>query len=279
MKRAVQSDVPHITDFLRQNITTSMFPLMNLTEHGLDAAHPRSPRIWLRRADGRVTDVLSVTQQGMVMPQCPNGGWNEVARMLCARDLSGVIGPADQARSFIAAAGLGDVRTTLDEDEPLLELQLSTLNLPDGPGHIVPLSQVDKELILGWMETYQREALKTNAPDVARFAAEGYASNIERDSHVALIVEGRPVAMTGFNAAVRDTVQIGGVFTPEGLRGRGYARRAVALHLDQARRAGVAQAVLFSANASARRAYEAIGFAQTGDRTLCLFNGPAQVRQ
>ena len=62
-------------------------------------------------------------------------------------------------------------------------------------------------------------------------------------------------------------VQVGGVYTPPDLRGRGHARRALALHLAAS---GAERATLFSASAMAARAYRAVGFRQIGDWTLLL---------
>ncbi len=80
-----------------------------------------------------------------------------------------------------------------------------------------------------------------------------------------------PLAMTGFNARLPDIVQVGGVYTPPDLRGRGHARRAVALHLAAARDAGIRRATLFSGSDMASRAYRSIGFRQIGDWTLLIF--------
>jgi predicted GNAT family acetyltransferase len=66
--------------------------------------------------------------------------------------------------------------------------------------------------------------------------------------------------MTGFNAQTADIVQIGGVYTPPPLRSRGHARRAVALHLAEARDRGVRAPRSLRSGAAAARAYEAIGF-------------------
>nr|WP_302478065.1 GNAT family N-acetyltransferase [Ruegeria atlantica] len=100
------------------------------------------------------------------------------------------------------------------------------------------------------------------------------AAYIERDSHRALLMDGQPVAMTGFNARLPEVVQIGGVYTPPGLRGSGYARLAVALHLQEAHRNGAARAVLFAASDAAARAYIAIGFRPAGHYSLILFKNP-----
>ena len=77
--------------------------------------------------------------------------------------------------------------------------------------------------------------------------------------------------MTGLNAELPEAVQVGGVYTPPGMRGRGYARAAVALHLDQARRTGIPRAVLFAASDAAARAYTAIGFRPAGRMAMILF--------
>ena len=68
------------------------------------------------------------------------------------------------------------------------------------------------------------------------------------------------------------------VFTPQAVRGQGYARRAVALHLDRARASGVKRAILFASGPSASRAYEAIGFERIGNFTLLFFAEPHVVK-
>jgi predicted GNAT family acetyltransferase len=57
------------------------------------------------------------------------------------------------------------------------------------------------------------------------------------------------------------------------MRGRGYARAVVAGSLLSARAAGVARAILFTGQdtARARRAYLALGFQIIGDYGLVLF--------
>jgi predicted GNAT family acetyltransferase len=80
-----------------------------------------------------------------------------------------------------------------------------------------------------------------------------------------------PLAMTSLHADLPRIMQVGGVYTPPDLRNKGHARRAVGLHLAQARAAGVGQATLFAAGPAAVRAYQALGFRRVGLWTLCLF--------
>lgn len=67
-----------------------------------------------------------------------------------------------------------------------------------------------------------------------------------------------------------DIVQLGGIYTPRELRGRGYAKVAVAASLVAARQRGASRAVLFTKNPSAVRTYEALGFRRLGDYSLVL---------
>nr|WP_275116172.1 GNAT family N-acetyltransferase [Aliiroseovarius subalbicans] len=89
-----------------------------------------------------------------------------------------------------------------------------------------------------------------------------------------LEVQGTPVAMTAINARLPDMVQIGGVFTPPDLRGRGHARQVVAAHLVEARAEGVKTAILFASGPAACRAYEAIGFERIGCYSLAILKNP-----
>jgi predicted GNAT family acetyltransferase len=95
---------------------------------------------------------------------------------------------------------------------------------------------------------------------------------IEHDNAWLLLDRGKPVACSFFNARVPDTVQVGGVYTPPGLRGRGYGRAAVAGSLATVRLQGVRRSVLFTDkdNASAHAAYEALGYRIAGEYGIIL---------
>ena len=103
------------------------------------------------------------------------------------------------------------------------------------------------------------------ADSINTFAARAIEGHVERGEAFLLEMDGIPVSLCTHNARVRDNVQIGGVWTPPELRGRGYARRVVAGALRVADREGVKRAVLFTENPAARRSYEALGFRRVGD--------------
>lgn len=273
MIRVTTDRLVEVQKYLHQHAQFNMFTLANLADHGLDGDHPRSPQLWIN--DGPLYDVLSVTSEGMVMPFLPSGqvaGAAEVLHNLGG--LVGMIGPAGHVRALQDAAGLSGAPSTMDEDEPQFILQLDQLQMPDVQGALIDFADAPELLMRDWMTDYQRNTLHTPADQVADFVERDYAARVAKGSHKVLVINGECVAKTGFNAHVSVIVQIGGVYTPPDLRGRGFARGALALHLQQAQAQGVAHATLFSASDMAARAYRAIGFEQIGEWALTLFDGP-----
>ncbi|WP_037316507.1 GNAT family N-acetyltransferase [Ruegeria halocynthiae] len=270
---AKPEDVPSIERFLRQHIQSSMFPLANLRDFGLNGPDPRSVRMWLLGDDLRA--IFTITNEGMILPQCPDCSDVEleaVIALIAEHPTIGVIGDAAQCRRILRLAGWQDRPANLNKDEPAFSLDLNDLILPElADAWLVPLAEIDRALAEQWRSAYLIETPGLILDEVAKQAAHDIDAYLARDSHRALLVRGQPVGMTGFNAALPDIVQIGGVYTPTELRGRGYARTAVALHLQEAQAAGVSRAVLFAASNSAARAYISIGFVPAGQFALILF--------
>ncbi len=271
---ATPADRAAIEAFLHDHAAVSMFPLSNLDLHGMAGGHPRAMRFWLRWAEGQVSDVLGVSDEGMVFPVCPTGPWGEIAVILAGQNVIGVIGDAAQVAACRMALGLVD-EGALDTVEPLYTLPLDALILPDAGQFVLqPLRESGLKRLTHWRAAFCEEAMGYT-PDAAMERAMGdVAEYVERDTHRVLMDGGTPVAMTGFNAALPQVVQVGGVYTPPENRGRGYARLAVALHLAEARARGVKNAVLSAASQAACRAYEAIGFRRTGSFGVLAYNTP-----
>ena len=275
MIRARPENWPEIEAFLKPRAEYAMFSLNNTRFHGFDGDEPLSPRFWIGRSEsGELTDVLSMTKKGMIMPYLPSGDFAAAAKAVSGRVAEGIVGPRDHVRGLKAALGLEEVSVILDDDDPHFLLNLDHLVIPEGPGKLVPLSEADPEIMIGWRVDYSIEAIGMTPERAAEDGRKAYHSYIERDSHRVLMVDGAPVATTGINARLPEIVQVGGVFAPPSLRGRGFARQAVALHMDEARRSGAIRATLFAGSEMAARAYAAIGFRQIGDWSLVLFQRP-----
>ena len=174
------------------------------------------------------------------------------------------------------AFGLTDAPTTMDELEPLFALNFDNLIIPNANGAVLRKTEMSDLPLLGdWAYAYDLETgLRKPGKDVRAESEKDAASRIKNNRSRLLIHNGKLVAQTGFNAVLPDSVQIGGVYTPPEFRRNGYGGLAVALHLDEVRAQGVKQAILFSANEYASRAYRGIGFEQIGHYTLTIFATP-----
>ena len=280
LRRCTNADVSALEAFLMDHIATSMFPLMNLRRFGPEGgAHHRAMRYWCAEGPDGIVGILAHATTGTVMMQWPEApDWGAAREVLDGQEIDGAMGASGQVRAVLAALTLADAPKRLDEDEELLALNLTDLLLPDAGGlNLVPLDRSFAEAMLPWRIDYQIGLLGTDPDEVEEIAARDIADWIEAGSHRVLIEGDQPVSMTGFNAALDDIVQIGGVYTPPELRGRGYARRAVALHLAEARENGARRAILFSSSDAALRAYAAIGFRHIGSYSLVFFDGKRRV--
>lgn len=275
MTPATPSDRPAIEAFLRPYAEFAMFPLNNLARYGMAGGHPYAVSFWLAHRAGQITDILTLTDAGMVMPFLPSGDFAAAAAALRGREVTGLVGRRADVRGLEAASGLVGAPRTLDHDEPHFLLHLSDLILPDGPGQIVPLSHAPASVIQSWMLDYQLHTLHTPPDQAPARVQSAYDTYLDLRSHVVLMDGDTPLAMTGFNAQIPDVVQLRGVYTPPPLRGQGHARRAVALHLAQTE---ASRAVLFSASEAAAKAYRAVGFRRIGDWTLALLRDKEMAR-
>ena len=272
MIRAGPEQETEIVRFLREDVENALLPLSQLERFGMEGGHIRALDFWVAVGARGITDVLAASGAGLVLPQCPSGDWARCAAALRGREVTTVLGPQEQVRGLVAAAGLEGQAGRVDRDEPYLTLSLDALHVPPGAGRIVPIAEVPRGVVIEWMANYLQETLGLG-PGMAQIAAlDDYESYCREASHVVLVEGGVPLCMTGFNGHQPGVVQIGGVYTPPEMRGLGLARRALALHLAQARAGGVARAVLSAASPAAVRAYEAIGFRRTGMWSLCLFD-------
>ena len=271
MRRAAKADRPQIEKFLRRHIETSMFQLSNLARYGMDGGHGRAVKFWVAETAAEITDVLTMTEAGNLLPQCPTLPLAEIRAALVGVEILTAIGPTHQIRAILPALAIDRAATTLNDDEPHFALTLSDLIVPDGPGQIVPLKDAPRDVILHWLADYDITSLGLSPSLAMARAPETYATHIASGTHRVLMEAGLPLAMTGFNAELPEIVQIGGVYSPPQLRNQGHARRAVGLHLTQAGAAGVARATLFASGPPAIRAYRALGFQQIGSWAMCLF--------
>ncbi len=274
-------DEGRLDAYLVRHPATSMFLRSNVRRVGLA---DRAERYHARYAalvdgDGAVHGVVSHAWNGNLLIQAEPDDAIGLARFHLAagdRAVAGIIGPLPAVR---AVQTLFPDRPMLkDGAEDLFDLPLSDLKVPatltDRTLSWRRASAGDIPLLSSWRVGYCLETLgEADSADMrARAAADVAAWVAAGDAFVVMGADGVPLSIATHNARVPDTVQIGGVWTPVPLRGRGLARAVVAGALLAARDDGAETAVLFTGkqNEPARRAYLSIGFRIIGDYGIVL---------
>lgn len=284
IREAGPTDRALVETLLARQTDMAIFPLANLRAHGLGQGdfatdHPHATRFWLVGNPLGNGGLVALSRDGMLMSHMTEScDLAPLRPILAGHVVKGALGSADAVRPLLAALGLSGLPARKDEDEPAFALDLDTLWVPDQPGaRLVPANASLRALLVDWRAaaTVETQAMPAHLAEAQ--AATDVDSWIARDSHRVLELGGAPVALTGFNAVLPDIVQVGGVYTPPALRGRGHARLAVALHLAEARNKGVSRAVLFAASPAAARAYRGIGFEPNGSFALVLFAAPVTI--
>jgi predicted GNAT family acetyltransferase len=264
-----------------------MFLLSNMREAGLDdSQHRRSGSYVGVFEDQTLVGLACHYRMGNVIVNAPRHAATVARAAVQASGwpIAGVVGAEPEVEAIASALGLPvGSAAKLDEAEGLYRLALADLRVPNAllesrvRGRA--LEQGDLDRVTQWMLRYHVETLGEIESEALRDRVRagleaslglGDAWVLERDNEL--------LAHTGFNARLPEAVQVGGVWTPHSLRGRGYARCVVASHLLAARDAGATTALLFTddANIPARRAYAALGFDAIGRYRLLLFHDPVR---
>jgi GNAT superfamily N-acetyltransferase len=227
--------------------------------------------------DDRLAAVAGHCWNGVLLLQAPScaAPLAVAVTQWSGRRVTGFSGPVDAVREARTALQLNDAAAVVDADEDLYALDLDELIVPAAlaSGEVAcraPRAD-EHDLLRAWRVAYDIEALGSPDSLDTRRRAHTFLDAQLADGHAWIAVhDGRPASLAAFNAALPDIVQLGGIYTPPALRGRGFARAAVAASLVAARHQGVTRAVLFTKNPSAARSYEAVGFRRVGSYGLIM---------
>ncbi|MEH2288002.1 GNAT family N-acetyltransferase [Nostoc sp.] len=161
----------------------------------------------------------------------------------------------------------------------MLSLALSNLQIPEALASAKVQSRLphpdELELLTEWSAAYSVETLgQRDTPSLRTASRLVVEARQATAMHWVLVAGDTPVSYSAFNASLPDIVQIGGVWTPPALRGKGYAKSVVAGSLLDARSLLVKRSILFTGdnNQAAQAVYRGIGFLPTGEKYgLVLF--------
>lgn len=272
-------DEAQLERFLAAHRDTSMFLRSNVRQAGIVFEGQRLGATYVAAFDrGELIGVAAHAWNGLLLLQAPVA--TETLVLACVdtsrRPVVGLTGPLAQVRAARAALGLDGAPANLEEDELLFVLDTPQLVVPEpgacGGVTCRPPLPSERDTLCVWRTAYEIECLgRKDSEELRARSAQWIDALLEEAVIWVAVLDGRPVSLSAFNAALPDIVQLGGVYTPPELRGRGYARAAVAHSVRIGRDRGATRAVLFTSSTSAMRTYEAVGFRRAGDYGLVLF--------
>jgi GNAT superfamily N-acetyltransferase len=149
--------------------------------------------------------------------------------------------------------------------------------LPRAPGASRAASGADRPLLLDWMHAFGDEVLNESDPDQAdpgpmiehRLASADAGFVVWENG-------GEPVSFAGWGGPTPNGIRIGPVYTPPGLRGRGYATTLVAELSATLLERGRSFCFLFTdlANPTSNAIYERIGYVRVCESAQVSFERP-----
>lgn len=273
-----EADRSRLDVFLTRHASATMFLRSNLHASGLTPGEGPFHGLYAGRFAGEdITDVAAQYWNGNIILFAPKAA-ADLARFLAQQSqkpVAGILGPWADCNAALDALGLRS-RARDPHEEDLFALDLALLNRPriDGVSHR-RAQPGDLDTLVAWRAAYEIETL--GAPPGAETqtrAATDVARGLAAGNFWVAVENHKPVAMAAVNARLPDMIQIGGVFTPKDLRGRGYARIAVAGTLIDSHQDGASSAILFTEvrNHAAKKVYGALGFTRVGDYGLILLS-------
>ncbi len=287
IRRLDNSDEEKLEQFLSGYGETTMFLRSNMRQVGLEYQDTYYHGEYFGAFDetGQVTGVLVHNWNGCIMMQAQDhlilSALVNAFRQAVTRPITGVLGADEQAKAIIDDLSLFDETFETNRAEGLYALDLSALTMPAGfdfsKAEMIDASKVDRATLIHWLKAYNIEGLgKEDNEALGQHVEEGMEKATDR---WALLIDDKPVSLSGFNAKLPEIVQVGPVWTPPKYRNRGYARALVAMTLQKARQEGARKAILFTDTPAAIKAYEAIGFEKIGTYRLALLKQPIDIKQ
>ena len=274
--------------YLTGHLSTSLFLLSNSRQAGLTyTGKAYSGDHVAVFKEQKLSGILCHTWNGNLLPQARVENLEALLVELqehSQRDIAGVVGPSPQVKELERLLGIKSEALKLNSDEILFELKLSELRIPETLNKsgitAAKATTNETEILSQWRVAYSVEVLgETNSLRLNESCREQMERAIAEE-RVWILKDGdQTVACAGFNAQIAEAVQIGGVYTPPNLRGRGYARAVTAAALRYAASQECGLSILFTEhnNSAAKKAYESIGFKPVGTFRLAILAQPLRI--
>ncbi|MBT2418365.1 GNAT family N-acetyltransferase [Streptomyces sp. ISL-22] len=269
----------HAGSFLRSRPdlhTVALTVTETLRTSGLRAYGDEAPVFGVLELDGQVRAAYFRTPPFRlnVTPLTPAEAESLAAHLVAlGHSVPGVIAARDTAEAFVAAwRRHTGARAAVSQRQRLYRLGNLTVPHPLPPGRARAAGKEDRDRLIRWYG----EFVESVGDHAARDAA-GWADS--RISYGGVTFwegeDGTPLSMAGVTPLVAGQVRIAPVYTPAGLRGRGYAGAVTAQVSRAVLASGVREVLLFTdlANQTSNSLYQRIGYRAVADFTAYDFRG------
>jgi GNAT superfamily N-acetyltransferase len=149
--------------------------------------------------------------------------------------------------------------------------ELGRLQPPDPypPGQARTAQEGDRELLLAWLDAFHDES----GPPGPRESQRVVGDRLTFGGLVFWEHEGAPVSLAGWAKPAAGLARVGPVYTPPGLRGRGFGGAVTAAVTRAALDGGAVGVVLFTdlANPTSNTLYQRLGYRAVTDRVVLRF--------
>jgi predicted GNAT family acetyltransferase len=199
----------------------------------------------------------------------PPAAAESLAGALSSTTLTGVSGPVAVTEAFAAEWHRRTGATSRVWGRQRL-FRLATLTPPEAspPGKPRVAGPGDRDLLLDWMATFQREVGEEPA-GVAEFIDD----KLSYGGILLWEADGEPVSMAGASRIETGMVRVQAVYTPRRHRAKGYAGATTVAISQAALDAGATEVVLFTdvENPTSNALYQRLGYTPIEDRSTVEF--------
>lgn len=238
-------------------------------------------------ADGILSGILFHGRDGIVrmqadteLPQLCTELMQDIEKRQTV--ISGFSGDHNQILQSLKFLGLQNAACRLKTRYRIFTLTHEQLCMPpvaQNPALTCRRATKDDQVLAGaWRHAYEQEILGASATEQDRIKALQTVSRwIEGRKAFFLEDRGKPVSLSVSLEILSDQIEVGSVYTPPSLRGRGYARAVIAHQVQQEfSDRPVKRAMLITNDPAGMRAYRALGFQELPSPAygLVLFTEP-----
>ncbi|RGA03764.1 GNAT family N-acetyltransferase [Microbispora triticiradicis] len=222
---------------------------------------------WLTDEEGGVAGAFCHTPpRPLLLGDVPPGALPALAAALIERDreIAGVTGPVVAAETF---AGAWWRPATGRTSQRLY--RLGALRPPSARGKARIAGQDDLALAVRFFREFQEEAHVDRGADPTPVVA----VRLNRDELLWWEDDDRPVSIAGVSAPIAGMSRIGPVYTPPGLRGRGYGSAVTHAATRKALDEGATEVLLFTdlGNPTSNSIYQRLGYRPVADYVTVHF--------